>query len=348
MSRGAELRRYRVFGYTLESDFPFASRLAPPPSPEAPGTGEAPERPADLTFRCRTGPRGGRIPEAGEALYRSPLRTEDGERVAELYRDGEGHLLRFPGLCDFRVTAGAIDCRLDGAALPAVAPLVEIRLLGPVLALWLERRGHVALHASAVVVDGRAALFAAAGGGGKTSLAAALMERGARLLADDIVAVEAAAGRSFRARPGYPQLRLWPDLAERFLGGTAGLERVHPEHAKLRAPVAASEAPAAGGFGGFHGGPATIARIFLPERRPAGGAGGPISISPLAPREAVVELLRRSFSPAIAEAAGRAAGRLDLLSRLAAAVPVKRLAYPSSLARLGEVAEAVVADLLAR
>ncbi len=336
MSRGAELRRYRVFGYTLASDFPFASRLAPP--------GRAP---ADLTFRCRPGPPGGEAAAAGEALYRSPLRTEAGESVAELMRSGEAHLLRFPGLGDFRVTADAIDCRLDRPGLPALAPFVEIRLLGPVLAFWLERRGHVALHASAVVVDGRAALFAAAGGGGKTSLAAALMERGRPLLADDVVAVESGSARVFLARPGYPQLRLWPDQAERFLGGLAGLERVHPEHAKLRVPVAAAGPRGSGGFGEFHAGPAEIARIYLPGRRPPGAAGRSISIAEVTPREAVVELLARSFSPAIAEAAGRAAGRLDLLSRLAAAVPVRRLAYPSSLERLGEVADAVVGDLRA-
>ncbi len=339
MSERAGVGRYRLFGFDLETDFPFATRLAPPADP--PGA-------PDLGFRCRPGPPDGRARVAGPPLYRSPRVTEAGESLAELHRGAEAHLLRFPGLGDFRVADTAIDCQLDAAELAPSAPLVEIRLLGPVMAFWMERRGHVALHASAVAVDGRAVVFAAAGGGGKTSLAAALMTAGRPLLADDIVAVEAGPGETFRARPGYPQLRLWPEQAERFLGGRAGLARVHPEHEKLRAPVGTAGSIGAiseSGFGEFCGRAVPIARIYLPARREPGSPDGSISITGLSPREALVELLKRSFSPAIAEAAGLAAARLDLLSRLVERVPVRRLAFPTSFERLGDVAAAVVADL---
>jgi hypothetical protein len=46
------------------------------------------------------------------------------------------------------------------------------------------------LHASAVVLRGKAVAITAVSGTGKTSLALALLERGAELLADDVVALE--------------------------------------------------------------------------------------------------------------------------------------------------------------
>jgi hypothetical protein len=55
-------------------------------------------------------------------------------------------------------------------------------------------RGLEVLHASGVVLDGRALLVAGAPGAGKSSLAAALVRAGAQLLSDDAVALELSDG----------------------------------------------------------------------------------------------------------------------------------------------------------
>lgn len=264
----------------------------------------------------------------------SPFKDEAGRSVAYLYRLAEGELLRFDGALDFYLGEAAIHCHLRD---PDCRHLVELRLLGPVLAYWLERRSICALHASAVVVGGRAVAFMAANRAGKSGLAAALMAAGESLLSDDLLPVASSVG-GFTARPGYPQMRMWPDEATHFLGHRHDLEPVHPRLDKLRIPVGA------GGFGSFHADPAPLACLYLPERRPAGKTPAGIEISPLPARRAVIELVRCSFSPFLVEAAGLQPGRLELLARLARKVAVRRLVYPSGFERLPEVGRAVVAD----
>src|SRR5690606_6250785 len=130
---------------------------------------------------------------------------------------------------------------------PEDAYWVEIALLGPVLSFWLELRGIVALHASAVAVGEAGIGFVAGTKAGKTALAASFVEAGARLLSDDILPVHPISpdGRLV-ARPGYPQLRMWPDQAVRFAGDPKAYPLAHPDFDKRRIPASR--------IGGFHSG----------------------------------------------------------------------------------------------
>lgn len=311
---------YRVFGLDLASGFPFASPLVPG-SPPAALTVTLEHQPPD------TGPGPFRT------VYRSPFRMADGEPVARLDRQDGCEVLRFPGLADFHLRPGWIACSSPGVSRDHLA-VVEIRLLGPVLAYWLERLGLPALHASAVVADGRAVAFLASEGGGKTGLAAALMQQaGSALLTDDIAALEETE-EGFAVRPGYPQMRMWPDAAGHFLGRFEQLPRVHPQLAKRRVPVG----PA--GLGRFEGSPVPLAAVFLPARRKEGAAE--VEARRIAPAEAVVELVRHSFTPHLVEAAGLQPARLGILARLAGEVPLFRLSYPSGFEHLPRVVESVL------
>ena len=84
------------------------------------------------------------------------------------------------------------------------------------------------LHASGVVLGGRAALFAGPPGAGKSSLAAALLRRGAPLLSDDTVALELRDG-ALIAHPGAALLQLQAAEHERLST---------PERAVLGPPTA--------------------------------------------------------------------------------------------------------------
>jgi len=63
-------------------------------------------------------------------------------------------------------------------------------LIGQVLPFAAALKGLEVLHASAIALDGRADALAGPSGAGKTSLALALCARGARFLADDVLALE--------------------------------------------------------------------------------------------------------------------------------------------------------------
>jgi len=257
-------------------------------------------------------------------VYVSPLRDKDGVRLACLYETPGGAVLHFPGAGDFRLGSGFIESYLPEPA----SDLAELRLLGSVFSYWLELRGLVTLHASAVSVDGCAVVFASRHGGGKSGLAAGLVAAGASLLADDLVAVEEFEN-CWKLRPSYPLMRMWPDEAEHFLGSYAELPRVQKDSEKRS--VAVGE----GGFGRFQKTASPLACIYLAAR--VEGADT-VEIHPVSRGEALIELIRHSFSPRLVEAAGLQPARLDRLARLVRSVPVRRLVYPSGFERLEEIA----------
>ena len=329
MGETRERRRYRIHGVLLESDFPFTHHLAE-------GDG-----PAELTFTLREGQVRGW--EGAESAWSSALLGAGGVPDCELFRRHGEELLRFDGIADFHLAGDRIDGWLPD---PDRAWLAELRFLGPVLAYWLERRGHVALHAASVALPGpggrrRAIGLLSGHGGGKSLLAAELMQRpGAALLADDLTVVEPARepagepveGDRFLARPANPQMRLAPADAER-LTGRGDLPRVHPDYVKRRVPVGGAD-----GFGRFEERPAPLSALYLPHRR----SGGEIEIERLAPAAALLALIRHSFIARLAAGAGLQPARLVTLGAIAEAVPTYRLAYPTGRRHLEAVAARLV------
>jgi hypothetical protein len=304
----------RIYGIVLETDFPLSFPLPP-------ATGEP-------QLRVTKEPASGAGAMSGEPLYAS-AETHAGRPLVSVYPTGADYLLRFPLAGDFRLATDEIRYR----PLPGGDPqLGEIYLLGTVLAFWLELHGRLALHASAVAVGEGVAVFLGTNQGGKSSLAATLLQHGAALVTDDLLAVERQ-GDTWIGHATYPQMRLWPDQARHFYGDTAALTRVTDEVEKLRVPVG-------GGFGAFQGSSLPLRTIYLPRRETA----GEIRITPAGSQEALVELLRCSFLARMLEACGKQPGRLPLIASLVRSVPVRQLVYPSGVQHLPEVAEAILAD----
>lgn len=113
--------------------------------------------------------------------------------------------------------AGTFDVSADGTHIiwyhrrDAIPELVRSIVLGPALALALELAGFLCLHGSAVAVGDSAVAFLGPKHFGKSTLATALTASGARLLGDDLLAVEV--GRPARVRPGVASVRLWAETA---------------------------------------------------------------------------------------------------------------------------------------
>ncbi len=304
---------HTVYGITLESDFAFTWPLMP---------GVAPP---DVVFACtdRAPNLGGWQPDTAQAVA-----DDDTPNIRDRVGDGlDGGRVR--GATDHYVWPDRIVCHLSDASL---AYLVEIQLLGAVLALWLERRGVITLHASAIDVGGGAVALMGAKGGGKTTLATALIAAGHRLLADDLLAVEQAQDVP-QARPGYPMLRLWPDQADRFVGDHTVLPLVHPAYDKRRVTVGE-------GFGRFQASAVPLRRIYLLRRQ----AAGAVEIRPIRPADALVSLVGQSFLHDAVHGLGLAGSRLALLADLLAAVEVRALRIPSAFDRLDEVVAAIEDD----
>jgi len=310
-------RRYALYGLVVTTPHRFANRLVET------------EAPADLWVRPVAAPPLAENWDEAEATYGSPAMIDERQHFLNLFVTPTATVFRFTEVVDFFVLEDGIAYQLHD---PAYDYMVELHLLGFVLAFWLERAGWPALHASSVVVDGSAIAFLSSHGGGKTSLAATMLRLGYPLGSDDIVALTPAA-KGFLARPGYPQMRMWPEQANHFVGHDA-LEQVHPGLTKRRVPVADGE------FGTFDGSLRPLTALYLPTRRD----GGAITFETMPPSQALFQLVRHTFLVGIVEGAGLAGPRFATLAEVVRRVPLRVVRFPNGLDLLPEVAERVAAD----
>jgi hypothetical protein len=219
---------------------------------------------------------------------------------------------------------------------------VEEYYRSTVQTLWHELHGLRGLHASAVVIAGRAVGFLANSGHGKSTTASAFLRSGYPLLTDDIVAVEEVNGE-FLAHPGYPRLRLWSDNAQN-LGiapPTTG-DKTEPAQEesvgrrnKWAVPVGQ------GGVGRFADESVPLGRMYVLDRSEEAVQ---VEIQPLSPRDAVIEMVRFTFLIRLTTALGMQPERLAFFSRLAQQVPISRLRFPSGLEHLPALVQAVLVD----
>ena len=101
--------------------------------------------------------------------------------------------------------------------LPTAQPgPVETMILGPVLGALSYQRGIVSLHSNAILVHGRVVALSGRSGAGKSSLAAVLIQRGHRLISDDVLPVLKTPDGCW-GLPSNQNLRLWGTTLE-FLG----------------------------------------------------------------------------------------------------------------------------------
>lgn len=310
--------RYRLFGYETLSDIELATPMA-----------DASEGSAiELVFTCHQAEP---LAAIGQALYLSPSLNAHGEAAVQLFEiDASTWLMRFPQIADFILRPGEIECRLADASL---AYMVDVLLLGHVMACYLEQQGIIALHAGALVVGGCAVLVSGHKGAGKSSMVTSMVTSGFPLLTDDIAAIEAS-GSSVVCRSAFPQVKLTPEQLQRFAKGNhRPYPRFHPGFAKLSVPAA--------DLGCFHPGSLPIGAIYLLDR----GGGEHPAIETLSPARAVVELAQLSFLSHLLEAMPIQRERFNRLVSVARAVPVRVLHYPDGFEHLADVHAAIARDL---
>lgn len=251
---------------------------------------------------------------------------------------GEGYgTILFPGVCVFRCGRNEIQAYALNHGLEY---LVEICLIGNVMAYWLERRGTTALHASAVVIAGRAVGFLAGTSRGKTTIACALLGAGFSLLSDDIVPIVGTLDGTV-ARPAFPQMKLLPHQLDHFWPGHRELALVHPGFQKRLTPIGGPH-----GFGSFHEHEAPLDCVYLLDREESPDTMP--SLTELGEGERLRELVRHSFAAEMVDAVDRSGNRLARLAGIAGSVPMKRIQIPEGYDRLEEVSSVIVDDVAGR
>ena len=200
---------YEVFGVRLDSYLPI-----PELEPACSGCGDA------WQFRHASGDFPGR------PCRLLGVETVYGDVRVHAYFTGDALQLVFDdtGTFEIREHARTITWFAGVASTPAA---VRADLLGRVMALALHASGRLALHASAVSIDGRGIALLGQKGAGKSTLALALVQRGARLITDDSLILRFE-GRRLVASPGVQRLRLWEDSARALGMATAAASGAKP------------------------------------------------------------------------------------------------------------------------
>lgn len=205
-------------------------------------------------------------------------------------------------------------------------------LVGPVLGFALRLRGVVCLHASTVVIGGRAIAFCGAPGAGKSSTAAAFAQMGYPVLAEDVAALDDR-GDTFAVQPGYPRVNLWPHSAAALCGSADALPAITPNWEKRYLPLHRS----------FHSDPAPLAAIYILRDRLAQSRP---EIRPLKPMDALIALASNTYTPYLLDAAMRVR-EFDVLTRLTRSVPVRAISPPADIADIGALCDGILSDFAA-
>lgn len=283
--------RYTAYGLTIESDVRLPELL---PLEMGPAAGDAGRRVA-----IRLG-----------SVDRSHVTAPLGATV-QWARPGDICLV-YPEVGAYHITGGSvvtIDLLPD-----ANERTLRLYLLGPVLGILLHQRNLLVIHASAVSIDGRVAVFAAEKGEGKSTLAAAVHSRGHPLVTDDLLPVDLTDPSKLLVQPGFPQLKLMPEAAAQLTADVDSLPRLHPEYDKRATPIrdlARTELP--------------LSRIFVLETSDRD------AIEPIPPQQRFIELVRHSYLAVLLGATGEAAHHFRQVVTLATHIPVLKLKRRRSL-----------------
>lgn len=178
---------YRVFGLNISSAIPLPASPVPPQQDA--------------------------IPDIIIAYGETPVSLNNPQFKGVRFQAAPGEfLLRVDNVARYHVQNGS-----SITISPEVGAMnddILVFLMGSAMGALLHQRRILALHAGAIVVNGKSVIFAGPSGIGKSTLIAGLHRRGYHFLADDVCAVMIHNGRP-AVIPGFPRLKLWTDILKK-------------------------------------------------------------------------------------------------------------------------------------
>ena len=275
------------------------------------------------------------LPSDGSSnYYESPSLDERGNPGLRVTLLAESGYYKFT-YSDGTIVLVSLDGSTVWATVPADATIEDTAtyLLGPVLGFVLRLRGVTSLHASAIAVDGCAIAFVGPSESGKSSTAAAFARLGYPVMTDDVLALSDQ-GNRFLVQPAYPRVRLWAESVSALFGSTDALPLITPNWDKRYLDL-----NGAGGL--FQHEMLPLAAIYFLGRR--SDAAGMPRVEAVSPRIGLMTLVSDTSTNYLLDVPRRAQ-EFEVLGRLVANVPLRKLTPSADISRISALCEAVIDD----
>ncbi len=265
---------------------------------------------------------------ADHPLYQDRRPQDEQQQGMRIFVSPDGEYTRLHYSTDVIFTVNRQATQIFVQAPPDTAlEMICAYFVNPVLAFCLRSRGLTCLHASGVVVNGRALIFVAPSGSGKSTFAFQFAKHGHTILSDDICTlVDTPEGLSIL--PGYPHLRLWSWTVEELLGDENALPLIAPDWEKRYVDLNRSEYT-------FAASPVPLGAVFMLD-----GFSDRVSIVPIPNRLALMTLMNNTYLNYMIDHKMRS-DDFRWLSRLTHSVPVYSMIRPEDMERIEECYQAV-------
>lgn len=306
----SSFHRYSVYGVTLVSDL----RLS---LPDAAG-----EDGADIVVALEV---------AESQAFRSvpqDLSLEPNDWLLHAVLENGDLYIRLAEWFDFLVSPNGrrVLCRnLSNVALASF----ETHLTNFAVSAALVQLGEEPLHSTVVDINGRAIGLLGTSGAGKSTLASYLIDRGGKLLTDDMLRVTIE-GADALAHPGPYRLKLFEEAANRYLRNAVNLAHWNPLGKKLIYELGDPKM-------------ARSARRLSALYRldaPMSGTDGGVALEQLRGLE-LFKAISASTMNSRLHTPARLARQFRFAERIARMLPVYRLSYPRNFDVFGQVAEQI-------
>ena len=307
--------RYRLYGNSIKSHWPLPLAESSNPTSDPVELVEAPP-----SFFAEVAREVAEKPKVADWYFETCL------------RDGSIYL-RWSGMFEFLVSA---DGHLVTACLERECSYEALMtyLLGQVLSFVLIKRGLDPLHCTAVLVNGGVVGILGDSGYGKSSLAAAFLDSGYPIVTDDLLVIQER-NSNLSVYPGIPRIKLFPEIANVFLGSKCMGTPMNPITNKLIIPLDDTQA---------YRELAPLKRLYVLTRPARAVKSKRVTMRLLSRRLTLVALLRSAFNSFLVDRA-RLQKQFDLYGRIASTVPVKMIRYARTVTAAPTARDAILADL---
>lgn len=195
---------------------------------------------------------------------------------------------------------------------------VRLYILGTCMGALLMQRKILPLHGSAVAINGKAYAFVGEQGAGKSTLAAAFLERGYKLLSDDVIGVSLNEEGIPQVTPSYPQQKLWEDCLGHFDMETSHYRPLFERETKFSVPV----------HDQFLDKPLPLEGVF--ELVKKGNCSGKVELHPIQKLERLHTLFNHTYRNYLIQRFGLMEWHFQFLTRFVNKIDLAQLQRPES------------------